>query len=160
MNIKLTQMLGLPGVIVKSQKKLEKALILEVESQSKTASCPTCQKTSHRIHQNHRHLIRDFPWKKTKIFLNVNRRQFKCNHCQKPFSEELNFVRKRKKCTDRYAQGITEQFVKGNLLIQIQRKGETYKVKMVRLEKPPTINDFRSISPKKRIRSATLAPQP
>ncbi|MEQ9550492.1 MAG: transposase family protein [Coleofasciculus sp. G3-WIS-01] len=37
------------------------------------------------------HLIKDLPWGETEIFLKINRRQFKCTHCQKPFSEELNF---------------------------------------------------------------------
>ena len=108
MKKQLTQILGLSGVVVKSQKNLENALVLEIESQSKTATCPTCHKSSHRLHQNHWHLIKDLPWGETEIFLKVNRRQFKCANCQKPFSENLDFVGKRKKYTDRYAQWITE----------------------------------------------------
>jgi transposase len=99
--------------------------VLEVESQSKTPACPTCKKPSHRLHQNHWHLIKDLPWGETEIFLKVNRRQFKCTHCQKPFSEELNFVGKRKKYTDRYAQWITEQVVNSNLLNVAQRNNLT-----------------------------------
>ena len=72
--------------------------------------------SSRRLHQNHWHLIKDLPWGETEIILKVNRRQFKCEHCQKPFSEELDFVRKRKKYTERYAQWITEQVVNSNLL--------------------------------------------
>ena len=45
MKKQLTQILDLPGVVVKSQKNLENALVLEIESQSKTATCPTCQQT-------------------------------------------------------------------------------------------------------------------
>ena len=92
----LPQILGLPGVIVKSQKQLENSLVLEVQSQSQTAKCPNCQKPSHRLHQNYWHLIKDLPWGETEIFLRVNRRQFKCAYCQKPLSEELKFVGKRK----------------------------------------------------------------
>ena len=125
MKKQLTQILDLPGVIVKSQKHLEKALVLEVESQSQTARCPTCQKPSHRLHQNHWHLIKDLPWGKPEIFLRINRRQFKCNYCQKPFSEDLNFVGKRKKYTDRYAQWITEQVVNSNLLNVAERNNLT-----------------------------------
>ena len=40
MKKQLTQILGLPGVKVKSQKDLGHALVLEVESQSQTAICP------------------------------------------------------------------------------------------------------------------------
>ena len=91
MKRQLTQILGLQGVIVKSKKNIEKALVLEVESQSKTPACPICNKPTHRLHQNHWHLIKDLPWGETEILLKINRRQFKCNHCQKPFSEELNW---------------------------------------------------------------------
>jgi len=38
----------------------------------------------------------------------VNRRQFKCNKCGKPFSEKLEFIRRRKH-TDRFAQEIVKQ---------------------------------------------------
>ena len=121
MNKNLTQILSLPGVIVQSQKNIEKALVLEVESEGKTARCPKCEKISHRLHQNHWHLIKDLPWGETEIFLRVNRRQFKCDSCKKPFSEELNFVGKRKKYTDRYAECITKQVVNSNLLNVAQR---------------------------------------
>ncbi|WP_420911679.1 transposase family protein [Rippkaea orientalis] len=75
---------------------MEESLVLEVESQSKTSSCPRCQKVSHRLHQNHWHLIKDLPWGEKEVFLRINRRQFKCEYCSKPFSEELNFVEKNK----------------------------------------------------------------
>lgn len=121
MNKNLTQILSLPGVMVKSQKNIEKALVLEVASEEKTARCSKCQKISHRLHQNHWHLVKDLPWGETEIFLRVNRRQFKCDYCKKPFSEELNFVGKRKKYTDRYAEYITKQVVNSNLLNVAQR---------------------------------------
>ncbi|NES01078.1 MAG: ISL3 family transposase [Symploca sp. SIO1B1] len=111
-----TEILNLPGVIVKSKKEIEQSLILEVECQSKTAICPHCQQSSHRLHQNHCHLIKDLPWGEKEVFLKINRRQFKCGHCQKIFSEDLSFVGKRKKYTDRYAKSITEQVLNSNLL--------------------------------------------
>jgi len=96
-NEKATEILNLPGVIVKSKKEIEQSLILEVECQSKTAICPHCQRSSHRLHQNHWHLIKDLPWGEKEVFLKINRRQFKCGHCHKIFSEDLSFVGKRKK---------------------------------------------------------------
>ena len=115
MKRELTKILNLPGVIVQSKKEIEQTLILEVEASSKTACCPVCQKVSHRLHQNHWHLIKDLPWGEKEVFLKVNRRQFKCNYCSKPFSEELGFVKKRKKYTKRYAQLITEEVAISNL---------------------------------------------
>ncbi|WP_162040063.1 transposase family protein [Gloeothece citriformis] len=77
-------MLGISGVIVKSQKQLENTLILEIENNSKTALCPKCQKNSYRLHQNHYFLIKDIPWGEIEVLLRVNRRQFKCDNCSKP----------------------------------------------------------------------------
>ena len=116
MKRELTKILNLPGVIVQSKKEIEKTLVLEVEASSKTACCPVCQKVSHRLHQNHWHLIKDLPWGEKEVCLKVNRRQFKCNSCSKPFSEELHFVKKRQKYTKRSARFITEEVVNSNLL--------------------------------------------
>jgi transposase len=41
-------------------------------------------------------LVKDLPWGENFVFLEINRRQFKCEKCGKPFSEELEFVRKRR----------------------------------------------------------------
>jgi transposase len=116
MNRELTKILGLEGITVKSQKVIEQSLILEVQKESKTAICPRCHQKSLRLHQNHYSLIKDLPWGEQAVFLRINRRQFKCDYCQKPFSEELDFVKKRKKYTNRYAHGITEQVIHSNLI--------------------------------------------
>ncbi len=127
MKRELTQILHLSGVIVKSKKEIEKTIILEVEASSKTARCPACQKVSHRLHQNHWHLVKDLPWGEKEIFLRVNRRQFKCKFCSKPFSEELSFVKKRQKYTTRYTQFIVEAVINSNLLNVAQRNNLTEK---------------------------------
>ena len=116
MKRQLTQILNLPGVIVKSQKKLDKTLVLELENLAKTARCPNCQQISYRLHQNHLSLIKDLPWGEQEVLLRINRRQFKCDNCVKPFSEKLDFVEKRKKYTNRYARFIIEQVIKSDLL--------------------------------------------
>ena len=41
--------------------------------------------------------------------MRVNRRQFKCAVCGKPFSESLEFVGKQRTYTDRYAEQVVQQ---------------------------------------------------
>lgn len=41
--------------------------------------------------------------------MKVNRRQFKCQPCGKPFSETLDFIGNRRKQTDRFAESIVQQ---------------------------------------------------
>lgn len=106
----LTQLLGLPGVDVESYEETEDELILSVEVHAASACCPRCGRLSSHLHQNHGYLVRDLPishYRKT--WLKVNRRQFKCNECGKPFSEALEFVGGCRKYTDRYAESVVKQ---------------------------------------------------
>ncbi|MFB2974389.1 ISL3 family transposase [Aerosakkonema sp. BLCC-F183] len=115
MEHQLTEILDLPGIIVKEKKFFDETIILEVEKRDKTARCPLCNCVTRRLHQNHFSLIKDLPWGEKEVFLRINRRQFKCTNCRKPFSEELGFVKKRQKYTKRYAIAITEKVVKSDL---------------------------------------------
>ncbi|MEO0488804.1 MAG: transposase family protein [Cyanobacteria bacterium J06659_2] len=106
----LTQLLGLPGVDVESYADSGDELILSVERHEESAQCPRCETLSSHLHQNHGYLVRDLPishYRKT--WLQVNRRQFKCRQCAKPFSEPLAFVGGRRKYTDRYAEAVVQQ---------------------------------------------------
>jgi transposase len=66
-----------------------------VTAEKNTAVCPRCSKTSHRLHQNKGRLVRDLPMGNREVILKVNRRRFKCETCQNPFSETLDFVGRR-----------------------------------------------------------------
>lgn len=108
----LTELLGLPGMEVESYQVCEEGLILEVEAHAVSSICPRCGTTSHHLHQNHWHLVRDLPishYRQT--WLRVNRRQFKCAVCGKPFSETLDFMSTRRTYTDRYAEQVVQQVI-------------------------------------------------
>lgn len=107
----MTKLLGLPGVIVEDSLETEFTLILSVKLEKKDAVCPRCGQKSHRLHQNKKHLVKDLPMGNREVILRVNRRRFKCEKCQKPFSETLDFVGNKKGFTYRYAQNITEQVI-------------------------------------------------
>ncbi|EPF24637.1 Transposase [Microcystis aeruginosa SPC777] len=59
------------------------------------------------------------------MYPQVNRRQFKCGNCQKPFSEELDFVAKKRTCTKRLAENILEQLKEGDILNVSRRNDVT-----------------------------------
>jgi transposase len=125
----MTQLLNLPGVIVEEGKPTEDTWIFFVKSDKNNAICPRCGRRSHRLHQNQRYLVKDLPIGNREVILSVNRRRFKCENCQKPFSETLDFVGKKKSFTSRYAQSVTE---KGAIkLIDWLEKAEPYYKKSV-----------------------------
>lgn len=111
----LTQLLNLPGIEVENYYDLGNQLILEVEASSEKSTCPRCKQESSHLHQNHWYLARDLNISNRQVFLKVNRRQFKCEHCGKPFSEELDFIGKRRKYTERFASLVVQQVIHSDM---------------------------------------------
>jgi len=90
-------------------------IILQTESRLKESNCPICGTSSHRLHQNHRHIIKDLPFGEKPVFLEINRRQFKCEKCRKPFSEELDFARKKRTYTKRLAHQTIQDVLENDI---------------------------------------------
>ena len=105
----LTLLLGLPGIEVEDYHDLGHKIIIEVEARTERVTCPRCGQESSHLHQNHWYLVRDLNISQRQVWLKVNRRQFKCHSCSKPFSEELSFLGRRRKHTNRYATTIVHQ---------------------------------------------------
>jgi transposase len=106
----LTEVLNLEGVKVSHKHQHEGiGIILKIESIAKESACNICGTKSDRLHQNHQQIIKDLDWGEQAIFLEVNRRQFKCEKCKKPFSEELEFVKERRRYIKRLAAKTIEE---------------------------------------------------
>ena len=110
-----TELLDLPGIDVEDYKVFDDKIILEVEAHAVRAVCPRCQTESTHLHQNHGYFVRDLSLMGRSVLLKVNRRQFKCAPCGKPFSEELDFVGKQRKHTHRFAEMIVGQVIHSDL---------------------------------------------
>lgn len=111
----LTQLLNLPGIEVEDYQDIGDQLILEVEAYREHATCPRCGEESHTLHQNHGYLARDLSISNRQVLLKVNRRQFKCKPCGKPFSEDLEFIGRRRKYTDRFAEMVAKQVIHSDI---------------------------------------------
>ena len=103
--IKVTKMNQLPGI----------GIILQVESIHKESYCHHCGTKSNRLHQNHRYVVKDLSWGEKPVFLEINRRQFKCQKCGKPFSEKLDFVNNRRTYTKRLANTIIKSVLSSDI---------------------------------------------
>jgi transposase len=90
-------------------------MILQTESKRLFSTCPRCGIKSHKLHQNHRHIVKDLPLGEKPVFLEINRRQFKCEICKKPFSEDLDFVSKKRTYTKRLAQQIIQDVLDSDI---------------------------------------------
>ena len=122
MKFPVEQILDLPGMKVLSCQDIEGfGLIIEIQADSKSCTCPRCGKASYSIHQNHWRNIKDLPWSNQSVILKINRRQFRCKNCQKPFSEDLDFVDKQRGYTKRFAIEIVKQVLDSNIRSIAQR---------------------------------------
>ena len=91
----LERILNLPGLRIKNSQHLDNiGWIFRVESTQKSAICPHCGISSKKLHQNHFHLVKHLPICGQDTYLNINRRQWKCDQCLPPFSEECIWVKK------------------------------------------------------------------
>ena len=122
----LDKFLNLKGTSIQGYLHLENiGIVGRIESKNKKATCPRCRLESDKLHQNHRHLVKDLPISGQPVYLQVNRRQFKCNNCRKPFSEELDFVASKRTYTKRLAENILEQLKEGDILNVSRRNDVT-----------------------------------
>ena len=122
----LDKFLNLKGTSIQGYLHLENiGIVCRIESKNQKATCPHCGLESDKLHQNHRHLVKDLPISGQPVYLQVNRRQFKCDNCRKPFSEELDFVAKKRTYTKRLAENILEQLKEGDILNVSRRNDVT-----------------------------------
>lgn len=106
----ITQIINFPGFKATNYHFItENELLIELENKQTSATCPHCGKNTSKVHQSHRHRVRGIPVSSFDVFLNVNRRQFRCQNCQKVFSEELSFVKKRRTYTKRLAAKVVQE---------------------------------------------------
>lgn len=116
MKFSVEQILNLPSIKVLGCQEIEGlGLIVQIQGSSKYCTCPRCGKASYSVHQNHWRNIKDLPWSNQPVILRINRRQFQCKNCQKPFSEDLDFVDKQRGYTKRFAIEIVKQVLDINL---------------------------------------------
>jgi transposase len=112
----LTELLDLEEVKVLSHRLHDGiGIILQTEPIKSYSICPHCGTKSSKLHQNHRHIIKDLSFGEKPVFLEINRRQFKCETCKKPFSEELDFARKKRTYTTRLAKKTIQEVLDSDI---------------------------------------------
>ncbi|AVQ72775.1 ISL3 family transposase [Microcystis sp. MC19] len=129
----LDKFLNLKGTSIQGYRHLENiGIVFRIESKNQKVICPRCGLESDKLHQNHRHLVKDLPISGQPVYLQVNRRQFKCDNCRKPFSEELDFVASKRTYTKRLAENILEQLKEGDIL-NISRRNDVTEEEIQRI---------------------------
>jgi len=98
-------------------------IFVRLEAKNKSATCPRCGCESHKLHQNHEHIVQDLDWNGKAVYLQINSRQFKCDNCGKPFTEMLEIKPFRRSYTKRYALDIVDRVLVSNILAVSEQTG-------------------------------------
>ena len=142
----LTEVLNLEGVKVANKHQYKGiGIILKIESVEKESICNICGTKSNRLHQNHQQIIKDLDWGEQAVFLETNRRQFKYEKCKKPFSEELEFVKERRKYTKRLAAKTIEEVLADDIR-SVAKKGRVTEKEIERMLKDAS-KDLSKVKP-------------
>lgn len=120
----LTDFLNIPDVKVTNFiQDPSLGIILSVASLTSEVACPHCGKMSHKLHHNYSHLIKDLPMNGQSVYLQVNKRQMKCEHCLTTFSEPFDFCQPKRNYTKRLADDILSQVKHSNIKSVAERTG-------------------------------------
>lgn len=113
----INEILKIEGMIVTAYQLItEIGCIIYLKNQQSSMACSNCGHLSDKLHQNHWLTVRDLPLGENSVYLKINRRQFKCLNCDRNFSEEFNFVKKRSSFTNRVKQKIAEEIWIGEII--------------------------------------------
>jgi len=122
----LTQLLAIPNYKVVGVEMANDTITLNIESTLKGAKCPRCGDYSTDLHEKHPRTVRDLPISGKACYLRFVLRRFFCSRCNKPFSESLSFVQKRRDYTNRYQERIFHQVKENNITVVQRFEGLTY----------------------------------
>jgi transposase len=114
MNSPIDNLLNLPEITVEKFALIDGSIYLTIKIINQKAKCYRCQKPSSELHRVKNLLVKDLPAWGQPVYLRIPRQQFYCRHCQKYFTEELNFINSRRQMTKRYEQYIYKQVINSN----------------------------------------------
>ena len=115
----INELLGFKDVKVKKVESDDFSVILHIETIKKEQICPCCNSTTSKIHDYRFQTIKDCPIQFKNTFIKLRKRRYKCNNCGKQFFEDLSFLPRYYRMTNRLSAWICRQFSTTNSVKQI-----------------------------------------
>lgn len=125
----LTKILDLPGMIVTGLEAdaLQERLIVFCKHDFDIAMCPVCHALSTYIHSYSHRCVRDLDWSAKTCHLEFEARRFYCQRCDCPFQEELEWLPRCSRLTQRYREFVFAQCQKTTIQAVHQKQRLGYK---------------------------------
>lgn len=121
MNFLLENLINLPNVRIRNAVRETTEVFVLLDCNDEEVACPHCIKKTDELNQTRQVLVRDLPISGHRVYLKIPRRQFYCPHCQKYFTENLEFFEPGRRFTDRYEKNIYER-VNSSSIEQVRRE--------------------------------------
>jgi len=115
----INELLGFKEVKVKKVESDDFSVTLHIETIKKEQICPCCNNATSKVHDYRFQTIKDCPIQFKNTFIKLRKRRYKCNNCGKQFFEDLNFLPKYYRMTNRLSAWICRQFSTTNSVKQI-----------------------------------------
>lgn len=110
----IKKLLGLQHLWVDSLEIKDKEIVVKVRSPRTSASCPCCFKSTTKIHQYHKRLVKHSVWQSRRVVLCLTKKRFYCRKCNKPFSEDIPDI-DNKRTTKNYRKILLKDLVRSSL---------------------------------------------
>lgn len=115
MELDLNSLLDLSGMKAEAYSCIGGSLRIQLRPLAKGTFCPTCSKHTEKPNQTRLVLARDLPAFGKVVYLQIPRRQFYCEVCQRYFTETLECIDWKRRHTQRYEDWIYWRVQNGSL---------------------------------------------
>ena len=115
----INELLGFKDVKVKKVESDDLSVTLHIETIKKEQICPCCNNATSKVHDYRFQTIKDCPIQFKNTFIKLRKRRYKCKNCGKQFFEDLSFLPKYYRMTNRLSAWICRQFSTTNSIKQI-----------------------------------------
>ena len=115
----INELLGFKDVKVKKVENNDFSITLHIETIRKEQHCPCCGSITSKVHDYRLQTIKDAPIQFKNTFIRLRKRRYKCTNCRKQFFEDLSFLPRYYRMTNKLSAWICKQFSTTNSIKQI-----------------------------------------
>lgn len=105
-----TTLLGLKDVIVKNVEETSESIHIEIELPRHPHKCPCCGKTTDRIYDYRKQIVKDSPAFGKQVYLHLRKRRYVCTQREKRFHEFNSFLPRYYRSTQRKILNVIHSF--------------------------------------------------
>ena len=105
-NYSISNLTGLQDLKIKNIDTLGNFLLINAEIERKPHKCPCCNNLTDKVHDYRVQVIKDIPAFGKFILISLRKRRYVCKHCEKRFYEQIQFLPKYHRMTNRLSAWV------------------------------------------------------